>query len=47
MTSAIGELGETIIMLGRFYSMLSCRLALSKVMPVHHGRRAAVRSQTV
>jgi hypothetical protein len=47
MTSAIGELGETIITLGRFYFVLSCRLAPTKVMPVHHGRRAAVRLQTV
>jgi hypothetical protein len=38
-----GELGMAIIILGRLYFILSCRLAPTDATSVQHGRRAAVR----
>jgi hypothetical protein len=45
--SATGELGMTIITLGRLYFMLSCRFAPTDVVLVLHGRRTAVRPHVI
>jgi hypothetical protein len=47
MISTVGECAMTIITPDRLYSMLSCWLTPIDVMPVQHGRRAAVRSHVV
>jgi hypothetical protein len=43
VSSAAGELGMVIIMMGRLYFVLSCRLDPTDVAPVQRRRRAAVR----
>jgi hypothetical protein len=42
-----GDLGMAIIMLGKLYFMLSCRLTRTDVTSVQHGRRVAARPQAI
>jgi hypothetical protein len=46
VTSATSEFGMIIIMLGRLYFVLPCRLTPTDATPMQHGRRATVRPQT-